>query len=72
MRNNTEAQKFILIQLKTYNKLLEATNESNHKPQTAQRNFTNQKNSNESAAAAQLSVAATFNEEQNRERRQRR
>ena len=62
MRNNTEAQKFILIQLQPYNKLLEAANESNQKPQTAKEILLTKRNSNESDAA--LSVAATFNEEQ--------
>ena len=64
MRNNTEAQKFILLQLQTYNKSFEAANESNQKPQKAKKNFTNQKNFNQSDVEAQLSVAATFNEEQ--------
>ena len=64
MRNNTEAHKFILIQLQTYNKLLEAANESNQKPQTAKEILLTKRNSNESDVAAQLSVAATFNEEQ--------
>ena len=64
MRNNTEAQKFILIQLQTYNKLLEAANESNQKPQTAKEILLTKRNSNENDVAAQLSVAATFNEEQ--------
>ena len=64
MRNNTEAQKFILIQLQTFNKLLEADNESNQKPQTAEEILLTNRNSNESDVTAQLSVAATFNEEQ--------
>ena len=32
MRNNTEAQNFILIRLQSYNKFLEAANESNQSP----------------------------------------
>ena len=64
MLNNTEAQKFILIQLQTYKKLLAAANENNQKPQTAKEILLNKKNFNESDVAAQLSVLATFNEEQ--------
>ena len=64
MRNNKEAQKFILIQLQTYNNLLEAANVSNQKPQTAKEILLTKRISNESDVAAQLSVGATFNEEQ--------
>ena len=64
MRNNTEAQKFILVLLQTYNKFLEAANDSNQKPQTAKEILQTKKNSNESDVAAKLSVAATINEEQ--------
>ena len=44
--------------------MLEAANESNQKPQTAKEILLTKRNSNESDVAAQLSVAATFNEEQ--------
>ena len=72
MRNNTEAQKFILIQLQTYNNLLAAANESNQKPQTAKEILLTKKILTKAMSQPNYVLQPRSMRSKNRERRQRR